>query len=204
VRSLSEQYDTSIRYALDRVAEILRLLEHADLYRDALIVLASDHGDELFEHGGFGHGATLHREVLHVPLYVKRPGVADGRRFDAPVGLQDVAPSLLDLLGLPALPGDGRSFAGWLRGGAAPDAERVLIHEIPADPPRARAIAAGRYKLIVRQGAGSEPASRQLYDRVLDPRETRDISADGRELVDELSSRLDAAFAALGSPAASP
>lgn len=203
VRSLTEQYDTAVRYTLERVAEILRLLEHAEVYRGALVVLAADHGEELFEHGGFGHGATLHREVLHVPLYLKRPGVADGRRFDEPVALQDVAPSLLELLALPPLSGDGRSFAGWLGGDAAPEAERVLLAEIPGDPARARAIASGRYKLI-RRTPGAGPAQRLLYDRVLDPRETEDIARAGGELVAELSTRLDAAFAELTAPAASP
>ena len=196
VRSLTEQYDTAARYTLDRVAEILRLLEHAEVYRNALIVLTADNGDELFDHGSFGHGATLYPEVLHVPLYVKRPGASDGRRFDEAVGLQDVAPTLLELLGLPALPTDGVSFAAQLRGEAAPaDADRALLFEIPGGPERTRAIAAGRYKLI-QAGEGAQARS-LLYDRVLDPRETVDIAAGGGELVSELSSRLESAFAEL-------
>jgi arylsulfatase A-like enzyme len=191
VRSLTEQYDTAARYTLDRAGEILRLLQHAEVYRNALVVVTGDHGDELFEHGGFGHGVTLHREVLHVPLYVKRPGAKDGRTNDAPVALLDVAPTLLDLLGLPSLPTDGRSLAPWLTGSAPPDLERVLLHEIPSDPARTRAIAAGRYKLI----AGAE--RRQLYDRVLDPRETEDIAAAGGEVAGELAARLDGAFSEL-------
>jgi arylsulfatase A-like enzyme len=202
VRSLTEQYDTAVRYTLDRVAEILRLLEHAGVYRDALIVLTSDHGDELFEHGSFGHGVTLHREVLQVPLYVKRPGIADGRRFDAPVALLDVVPSVLDLLGLPPIPGDGRSLAPWLRGETPPEETRVLLHEIPGDANGARAITSGRYKLIALPGPPG-PGRRQLYDRVLDPRETEDIAEAGGELVRDLSARLDAAFAELAAPPAS-
>jgi len=196
VRSLTEQYDTAARYSLDRVAEILRLLEHAGVYRDALIVLTGDHGDELFEHESFGHGATLYTEVLHVPLYVKPPGGAAGLRTDAAVGLQDVAPTLLELLGLPPL-GDGVSHAAWIRGGPTPATDtRALLFEIPGDPRRTRAIAADRYKLI-RQGADPGAATVRLYDRVLDPRETDDIAAGGGELVSELSRRLDAGFAEL-------
>jgi arylsulfatase A-like enzyme len=197
VRSLTEQYDTAARYTLDRVAEILRLLEHADLYRNALIVLTGDHGEELFEHGSFSHGATLYPEVLHVPLYLKRPGATDGRRLDEAVGLQDVAPTLLDLLGLPPLPADGVSLAARLRGEGAPvDPDRELLFEIPGDRQQTRAILAGRYKLIRQTGPAGRVRS-LLYDRVLDPRETEDIAAGGGELVSELSSRLDAAFAEL-------
>jgi len=197
VRSLTEQYDTAVRYTLDRVAEILRLLEHAGVYRDALIVLTSDHGDELFEHGSFGHGATLHREVLQVPLYLKRPGIADGRRFDVPVALVDVVPTVLDLLGLPPLPGDGRSLGPWLRGETPPAEPRVLLHEIPGDPNGVRAITADRYKLI------ALPGRRLLYDRVLDPRETEDIAEAGGEIVRELTERLVEAFTELAAPPAS-
>ena len=204
VRSLTEQYDTAARYTLDRVAEILRLLEHAGAYRDAVIVIAGDHGDELFDHKSFGHGATLYTEVLHVPLYLKPPGGVKGLRGEEPVGLQDVAPTVLDLLGLPPLPGAGTSFASWLRGGPAPGgADRALLHEIPGDPERPRAITAGRYKLI-RRGVDPGPVEVRLYDRVLDPRETADISAGAGELISDLSGRLDAEFTALAPPAAAP
>jgi arylsulfatase A-like enzyme len=194
VRSLTEQYDAAARYTLDRVADILAVLKHAELYDGALIVLTGDHGDELFEHGGFAHGVTLHREVLNVPLYIKRPNATDGRRYDEPVGLVDVAPTVLEQLGLPALAGDGRSLAAWLGGSAQPDAERELLFELPAGGSPTRAIVAGRYKLI--SGAGRK----QLYDRVLDLRETEDIAAGAGELVSELSARLDAAFSSLAAP----
>jgi arylsulfatase A-like enzyme len=194
VRSLTEQYDAAARYTLDRVADILAVLKHAELYDGALIVLTGDHGDELFEHGGFAHGVTLHREVLNVPLYIKRPNATDGRRYDEPVGLVDVAPTVLEQLGLPPLAGDGRSLAAWLGGSAQPDAERELLFELPAGGSPPRAIVAGRYKLI--SGAGRK----QLYDRVLDLRETEDIAAGAGELVNELSARLDAAFSSLAAP----
>ena len=62
--------------------------------------LLSDHGEEFGEHGGMGHGRTLHRELLHVPLIVWAPGLLAPARPTAPVSLLDVAPTVLDLLGL--------------------------------------------------------------------------------------------------------
>ena len=86
---------------------------------------------------------------------------------------------MLDLLGLPPLAGDGRSLAPWLaRRGVSPIRSACCSHEMPADPAHSRAILAGRYKLIARDGG-----PRLLYDRVLDPRETEDIAAAGGELV---------------------
>ncbi len=70
---------------------------------EALVVVTSDHG-ESFDHGYlFNHPEVLYDSVLHVPLLVRAPGIP-ARREAAQVGLMDVAPTLLALLGLPALP----------------------------------------------------------------------------------------------------
>jgi arylsulfatase A-like enzyme len=147
----------------------------------------------------------VYEGAIRVPLVLWRPGlVPAGRVVSDPARLVDVAPTVLELLGLPPLPGAGTSFAPRLRGGSAPaGADRALLHEIPGDPARPRAITAGRYKLI-RRGVDPGPVEVRLYDRVLDPRETADISAGAGELVSDLSTRLDAEFTALAPPAASP
>jgi arylsulfatase A-like enzyme len=110
--SLGETYDTAIRYTLDQVGEVFDDLRERGLYDRALIVLTSDHGEELFEHGGFSHGYSLHRELLHVPLYVKLPGQRSGTRVGDHVTLADVVPTVLQVLGQPLAQGaaDGRSL----------------------------------------------------------------------------------------------
>ena len=75
-----------------------------------MVVLTSDHGEELFDHGGFEHGHAMWQELLHVPLVVWAPGVEPGRET-APVSLVDVAPTVLDSLGIaPPTPFDGISL----------------------------------------------------------------------------------------------
>ncbi|MCP4804224.1 MAG: sulfatase [Proteobacteria bacterium] len=64
------------------------------------VVLTSDHGEYLGEHGLYGHSATVHPEVLDVPLVLWAPGVEGGQRIDTPVQLQDVFPTVLDLAGV--------------------------------------------------------------------------------------------------------
>lgn len=112
--SLDEQYDTAVRYTLDQLAARFRSLERRGLYDDALIVLTSDHGEELFEHGGFSHGYSLHEELLRVPLSIKLPKQRTGVRVTSRVSLADVTPTVLDAVGLTwtteALLGDGRSL----------------------------------------------------------------------------------------------
>jgi len=65
--------------------ERIDLLKADGSFDESIVVLTADHGEELFDHGGFGHGHTLHREVLHVPLYVKLPGQQTGRTIDSAV-----------------------------------------------------------------------------------------------------------------------
>jgi len=92
------KYDLSARY-LD--SELGRLVERvSSRHPNTIIVLAADHGEELFEHGSVGHAKTVFEEVIHVPLLIKVPGEAP-QVIDAPVGLVDVLPTLAGLLGLP-------------------------------------------------------------------------------------------------------
>ena len=100
---LRNRYDASIAAADAEIGRLLALLDELDLARDTIVVLLSDHGEEFLEHGGFGHGRTLYDEVLRVPLIVRAPGLAP-RRDATRVTLADVAPTLLSLCGLPALP----------------------------------------------------------------------------------------------------
>jgi arylsulfatase A-like enzyme len=78
--------------------------------------VTSDHGEELFEHGGFSHGYSLHQETLHVPLLIKVPDVTEPLRVKERVSSMDVLPTVLDYLGLPVPEGlDGRSLIPLLR-----------------------------------------------------------------------------------------
>ena len=66
-------YRGEIRWVDENLTRLWGALERAELWDDALILLASDHGEELWDHGGFFHGHSLHRELRHVPLVVKLP-----------------------------------------------------------------------------------------------------------------------------------
>ena len=89
-----DRYDNNLRYIDDQLQRVLSVLGPQDT-----VVVVSDHGEEFWEHGGFEHGHTLYDELLRVPLIIKSPGVTAGR-FDEPVSLLDVAPTLASLTGL--------------------------------------------------------------------------------------------------------
>ena len=96
--------------AMDRW--IGQFIEHAErvLGAGTIFVITADHGEEFGDHGGLHHGHTLYRELVHVPLMIRVPGVAPRDQF-TPAGLVDVAPTILDAAGLPPLPNAaGRSL----------------------------------------------------------------------------------------------
>lgn len=87
-------YDSEIRY-LDRFLGQLLEAIPADVLEDTLIVLTADHGEELFDHGGWKHGFTLYEEQVHVPLIFRWDGrIPAGRRLPGTVRLLDLAPTL--------------------------------------------------------------------------------------------------------------
>ncbi len=96
IRSFYEAEVREVDAGLARVFDRLREMGRLD---DALIALTSDHGEELFDHGDFEHGHSLHREVVRVPLLLRGPGVS-ARRVRERVVTTSLFPTLLDLCGI--------------------------------------------------------------------------------------------------------
>lgn len=92
-------YDASVRYADFQVGRMLAELDARGLREETLVVIVSDHGEDLLEHGVVNHRNSLHDENLHVALMLAGPGVEPGV-VTTPVGLIDVFPTVNDLLGL--------------------------------------------------------------------------------------------------------
>jgi len=200
VQSLVDKYDTAVRYTTDQLGELMKMLDERGLYQNSLVIVTADHGEELFDHGGFSHGFSLHREVLDVPLYIKMPGQEVSRTEDSPASLVDIMPTILDVLGIPNDPDlDGRSLR-WL-------SEGKVEPESADDPPRlyktawesrcvGRAIARDGLTLIeiARNYEGLRDTTR-LYDTISDPGETVDLSASRLEDVERLRAELERLFA---------
>ncbi len=95
-------------------ATIAPWLEELRARGDTLLVVTSDHGEGLGEHGHYGHGRAVWPEHAQVPLIVAGAGVRPGR-VAVPVGTVDVHATLVELAGLAApVASDGESFAAWL------------------------------------------------------------------------------------------
>ena len=139
---LAALYDGSVAWADAAVGLWLGELEARDLLDDVWLVVLSDHGHELGEHGAFHHRLSLSDTTLHVPLLVRPPGgLAEPVVVDGLVDLLDVAPTLLALAGVPADP-QARGRPLWVDGR-------------PTAPDRTHTLAEGRLRLLsVRSATG--------------------------------------------------
>jgi arylsulfatase A-like enzyme len=165
--------------SLDRsVAAILDRLDELGLAGSTAVFFTSDNGMMWGEHRLFRKGLA-YEESIRVPLLVRLPGIAPGKR-DQPVAIDlDVAPTILELAGLPerAARADGASLLPLLRDGSAPWRPEVFLEGfgVPGVPPWA-AVRSARYKYVE-----YADGQRELYDLREDPFELEDRHADPRE-----------------------
>jgi arylsulfatase A-like enzyme len=191
-------YDGEVRHADREIGRLLGHLERSGRARDTVVVVASDHGESLGEHGlFFAHDYTLYEELVHAVLMFRGPRVPAGVRDDE-VSLIDVTPTLCRLAGLdcPTV-SDGRDLFGGDR------SNRTLF--AATSPRRSRGTPfarlsvpglAGRWTMALRDGKKllrlptPDGPKIELYDLVRDPAEmhdlARDLAPDRRSLEDEL------------------
>jgi len=101
-RYLNALYDSEIRFTDHHIGELLEFLRQQGLYDDALVVLTSDHGEELMERrdGWLGHTKRVTQAMIRVPLLWKLPKSEHARRIARDASLVDLAPTLTALAGL--------------------------------------------------------------------------------------------------------
>jgi len=176
VPGLMEKYDYEIAFTDMWVKKLLDALKEAGLDRDTAVVIMADHGEAFGEHKNYFHGQDLFDEQLRVPLVIAVPGKAS-RTIEADAALVDVAPTLLDLVGVPAPPAmRGRSLLPYLDGQAPADAapHDVFAELLPATawPHHATMLVEGAHKLIHRVS----DRRWELYDLRRDPGEKTNLA----------------------------
>jgi len=197
-----QPYDGEIAAADQIVGNLLAELKKLDAYDRALIVLLSDHGEGLGDHGEDEHGVLLYREAIHVPLLLKLPrSQRAGATAAAPVGLTDVASSILELLGLPRpKPLGNPALAAALDTAAGGGGERDIYSE--TFYPRLHfgwsdlaSLAGARWHYI-------EGPSPELYDMASDPAETQNLLTSERRVYADLRKEMQGYDRTLAAPSA--
>jgi arylsulfatase A-like enzyme len=100
-RILSDLYDGEISYVDRRIGEVVDLLRRRGLLDRTIVVVTSDHGELIGEHGLLDHKLNVYEELLRIPLVLRYPpAVGAGQRIDSTVMLQDLFPTILSLAGI--------------------------------------------------------------------------------------------------------
>ena len=182
------RYDAGIRQVDFHVGNLRARLEDAGLWDDTLVIVTSDHGEELCEHDLWEHGLSVHHTELHVPLIVYWKGrVSAGKRISETVRLIDLMPTLLDWLAFPAVIGvQGESILPHLNGTPPPQPAPAFAEGIKWGPEQ-RAVYLGPWKMIMTVSTGQ----RQLYNLTHDPLEQLEISLQNPDKIQRLTQVLE-------------
>lgn len=183
VRYLRDLYDAEIAHADHWVGQFLQFMERQGWMDDTLLIVTSDHGEEFYEHGDFGHGRSLYREQLRVPLILFQKGVYEGGLVvEHTVHGVDLAPTLVAAAGLRA----PSAWRGAVLSVQPPQTDRplftpfrTLVHDSWAAAWRV-----GDMKLITyHRGPGEvDPLlDSELYDLAQDPGEQDDLWGSGAD-----------------------
>jgi len=179
-------YDGEIAWVDHQVGRLFSELERSGAADRTIVVLTSDHGESLGEHGEETHAVFLYDSTQHVPLLIAAPGkLPQGRRLSEPVRTIDIAPTLLDLLGLPALAAQGESLlprVGGDKGAETAYAESLYAHLGYGYAPL-RSWRRDRLKYI-------HAPTAELYATDEDPAETINLAKDRPSEVAQLRAEL--------------
>lgn len=185
-------YDGGTRMVDFWVGEIIRELKRRGLYERTLILVTADHGEEFYDHGGWGHGQSLHEELIHVPLILSGPDLeaARGQRWPHLVRHVDLVPTILDVCGLPVPEGlAGQSLLPIVRGEEPAEPPRVVFCEVDFGGRLARALREGPRKVIRAQSGSTVRAL--VYDLAGDPHELLDLGDEDIAWREEMLTRLE-------------
>jgi len=182
-------YDEELAYTDRILGGFKQALVPSGWWQRSLVVLLSDHGESLGEHGEESHGYFVYESTLRVPLIIHWPDGSPGRpaRDDRPGGLMDVAPTVLDFLHIAAPPSfQGRSLLGASRGPDGIYSESLYARDGFGWAPL-RSLREGAYKYIDAPVPELYDLATDLHERVnlygKDPARARALRSELRRLL---------------------
>ncbi len=199
-------YDAAL-WELDRATgDLLDALDRRGILDDTVVVVVSDHGEGFGDHGVYGHNWSVHDELVRVPLVVRAPGLAAGRRA-GPTSTADLFGAVAELAGAPIA---GATTLAAPRSPVVTEltAPHGLRPGAPERSPDGRVIPQRRRFVAIYDGPWklirSSTGDRELYDRATDPGETRSLTAAEPARVAAMEAAMDAWIAANPEPADEP
>ena len=184
INHIIARYDAGINYADKFIGEIIKELDKLNLFNKTIIIIISEHGEELHDHGSFDRFGrkNLYDEVIRVPLIIRHPNL-NGKRIKEQVQLIDIVPTTLDFLGIPInKEAQGLSLIPLIENAdIKKDYNRFAYSEAS---PQKWAIRTNQWKLIYDNG------NYQLYNLKDDGSEVNNLAIKNPEVVYELTQNL--------------
>ena len=201
-RYAADLYAGEIAYADAALGDFFNRLRADGAFDRTLVVILSDHGESLGEHGERTHGLFAYESTLRVPLVLWARGQIASGVFEGATRIADVAPTILDLVGAPALPSaDGRSVRAFVAAERRFEDDGSYFEALNANLTRRwaplRGIVREHRKLI-------DLPIPELYDLTADPGEATNLYARQRDRAADLERRLDAIVKRAAVPATTP
>ena len=182
-------YDAEIAATDRAVGRLLDGLAEAGVADDTLVIVTSDHGESLNQHGENTHGIFVYDATMHIPFLMRGRGLPAGTVVSTPTSAVDVVPTVLALLGLPGMPTQGTDLRPLLRGETSsprPQYFESMLAELGFGMAPLQAVRVGADKWI----RAPRP---ERYDLSLDRAELHDRAGEDPSV----DARLDAALQAL-------
>lgn len=192
-RHLRELYDAEIRFTDDEIGRLLEVLERHDALDSTIVVYGSDHGEDFYEHGRWGHQRNLFETSVRIPLTIAGPGVPGGVRARGNAQLHDLFTTLTNLCGIEAPDYvEGRDLAALWNDPTAAGPPSTLHIAVPMREIALTALVDGSHKAIY----DHEDGRTLVYDLEGDPNEQRPLTPaesgpDGESVAKALEAELE-------------
>lgn len=171
-------YDEEIRYVDFLVGEIIDKLEELKIDKETMIIITSDHGEQLGQHDYFLHYKIIEGDI-HVPIIVYSPEIKKGKIIDTYAQHTDIVPTILSYLEI--------EKPAHLKGENLLNYEKIKREKIFVEGHEYRGIIRGKWKYIRSYLKGEE----ELYNLEVDPMEEINIASVEKEKLEEMREILD-------------
>jgi arylsulfatase len=191
-------YDQEVRHANDGLGEMIAAIDELGLAEETLVVIMGDHGESMTEHGIYFEHHGLYDCTLRIPFILRWPGkIPAGVRLPQMFQVHDIAPTIIEAAGLPAVPGmDGQSFWTSLTG-QTHGSGRDKIFGLECTMQAKWCLRTKEYKFILsRERDFYGTALRELYDLIADPHENHNIAEQRPGIAAAMEAELETWIAA--------
>ncbi len=204
IKRAVDRYDAEIAHNDKSIEQLIGKLKDVGALDNTLLVIASDHGEEFWEHGFGAHGHSLYSELIHTALLFWNPRLLPvPRRISQPVQLIDIMPTVLELAGVKPPDGlQGQSLAPLLKGQTFTRTAPVMASKlalpkakpgggVPENLTDTFARIEPGWKMIYRaQASRARLKEVELYDRRADGGDRNDLAAQRQDLANKFKPQI--------------